>query len=85
MNDTMCRPSVVIYFMKERREQDIQDQSKDEHTVYTNSGLPEDKNHMFSVALLVLVDNERIAAIRNELACTDCQPTPSLGIGVTYL
>jgi hypothetical protein len=49
MNDTMCRPSVIRYFMNERREQAVRDQSQDEHAVYTGAGLPEDKNPTFNV------------------------------------
>jgi hypothetical protein len=50
--------------------------------IYTSSDLLDDKNPMSSVTMLILVDDEHIAMIRNKLAYTNCQLISSLGLGL---
>jgi hypothetical protein len=50
--------------------------------IYTSSDLLDDKNPVPSVTMLILVDDEHIAVIRNKLAYTDCQLMSSLGLGL---
>jgi hypothetical protein len=77
----VCR----LIFVKECREQAIQDQSQDKCEIYTSLSLQEDNNPTSSVDLLISIDDKCIAVICNELACTYCQLMSSLGIEATYL
>jgi hypothetical protein len=76
---------VIRYFMKDRGEPTFQDQTRGSCTIYTNSDLPEDIKPYVQSCVVISFDGNRIAGDCKKLACTDCQPMPSLGIGVTYL